>query len=293
MFGSSLQTAEVRSSRWKWLPGPQLISRLLGPTSASQCSSKPCVTRPFSDVKTLPPPVIRPEIWHEGSGSWWQPVAGSQLSMVQGSLSSQLTGVKTQPIAGSQVSVVHALLSLHGAFGVNTQPIAGSQVSVVHALLSLHGAFGVNTQPVAGSQVSVVHALLSLHGAFGVNTQPSFGSQVSVVHALLSLHGAFGVNTQPVAGSQVSVVHALLSLHGGFGVKTQPVAGSQVSVVHALLSLHTSGVPGLQPDTVSVEAVNCTVFGVELQPLGEPLQVSETVTEAWSFKGVGSVKTVV
>src|SRR6266545_187377 len=268
MFGSSLQTAEVRSSRWKWLPGPQLISRLLGPTSASQCSSKPCVTRPFSDVKTLPPPVIRPEIWHEGSGSWWQPVAGSQLSMVQGSLSSQLTGVKTQPIAGSQVSVVHALLSLHGGFGVNTHPVAGSQVSVVHASLSLHGAFGVNTQPVAGSQVSVVHALLSLHGAFGVNTQPSFGSQVSVVHALLSLHGAFGV-------------------------KTQPVAGSQVSVVHALLSLHTSGVPGLQPETVSIEAVNCTVFGVELHPLGEPLQVSETVTEAWSFRGVGSVKTVV
>src|SRR6266545_4259299 len=109
----------------------------------------------------------------------------------------------------------------------------------------------------------------------------------------LVTHEPLSVKTQPRTGSQVSVVQVLLSSHGAFGVKTQPVAGTQESDVHALLSLHTSGVPGLQPETVSVAAVNCTVFGVELQPLGEPLQVSETVTEAWSFKGVGSVKTVV
>src|SRR6266540_512826 len=109
----------------------------------------------------------------------------------------------------------------------------------------------------------------------------------------LVTHEPLSVKTHPRTGSQVSSVQVLLSLHGAFGVKTQPVAGTQESDVHALLSLHTSGVPGLQPETVSVAAVNCTVFGVELQPLGEPLQVSETVTEAWSFRGVGSVKTVV
>src|SRR6266511_3606144 len=109
----------------------------------------------------------------------------------------------------------------------------------------------------------------------------------------LVTHEPLSVKTQPRTGSHVSSVQVLLSLHGAFGVNTQPVAGTQESDVHALLSLHTSGVPGLQPETVSVAAVNCTVFGVELQPLGEPLQVSETVTEAWSFRGVGSVKTVV
>src|SRR6266545_1637474 len=134
---------------------------------------------------------------------------------------------------------------------------------------------------------------LVTHEPLSVKTHPRTGSHVSSVQVLLSSHGALGVKTQPRTGSQVSVVHALLSLHAPFGVKTQPVAGTQESDVHALLSLHTSGVPGLQPETVSVAAVNCTVFGVELQPLGEPLQVSETVTEAWSFKGVGSVKTVV
>src|SRR6266511_1852486 len=176
---------------------------------------------------------------------------------------------------------------------VSPQACVPQNPGVRQISLVTHEPLSVKTHPRTGSQVSSVQVLLSLHGAFGVKTQPRIGSQVSVVHTSLSLHGAFGVKTQPRTGSQVSVVHALLSLHGGFGVKTQPVAGTQESDVHALLSLHTSGVPGLQPETVSVPAVNCTVFGVELQPLGEPLQVSETVTEAWSFRGVGSVKTVV
>src|SRR6266496_728725 len=204
-----------------------------------------------------------------------------------------LFGVNTHPIAGSQVSSVQGLLSLHGGFGVKTHPIAGSHVSVLQALLSLPGGFGVYTHPIAGSNVSVVHALLSLHGGFGVKTHPIAGSQVSVVHALLSLHGGFGVKTHPIAGSHVSVVHALLSLQGGFGVKTHPAAGSQVSVVQALLSLHVSGVPGLQPDCVVVDAVNWTRLGVVLQPVGEALQVSMTLTPAWSFSVVGSVGTIV
>src|SRR5687768_5725351 len=65
--GLSVQTALVRSSRWKRLPS-QLISRLFG--RPSQCSSKPCVTRPIfgpctttstpsPSRNTLPPPVIQ------------------------------------------------------------------------------------------------------------------------------------------------------------------------------------------------------------------------------------------
>src|SRR6266496_620794 len=184
-------------------------------------------------------------------------------------------------------------LVTHSLFGVKTHPIAGSHVSVVHGLLSSHGGFGVKTHPIAGSHVSVVHALLSLHGGFGVKTHPIAGSHVSVVHALLSLHGGCGLKTHPIAGAHVSVVHALLSLQGGFGVKTHPIAGSHVSVVHALLSLHVSGVPGLQPDCVVVDAVNWTRLGVVLQPVGEALQVSMTLTPAWSFSVVGSVGTIV
>src|SRR5213593_2998247 len=59
MFGSSVQVAETNVSMWKWFP-PQLTSRLLGASSMSQCSSKPCVTRRPPFVKMLPPPVIRP-----------------------------------------------------------------------------------------------------------------------------------------------------------------------------------------------------------------------------------------
>jgi len=44
---------------------------------------------------------------------FWQPVAGSQESEVQASLSSQETGVYTQPVAGLQVSTVQALPSSH------------------------------------------------------------------------------------------------------------------------------------------------------------------------------------
>jgi hypothetical protein len=170
---------------------------------------------------------------------------------------------------------------------------ASSQVSVVQRLLS-EQLWVVVTQPVAGTQLSSVQNSVSSQTT-GVVAQtvvePVAGSQLSLVHALLSLQTT-GVTTHPVAGSHVSVVQSRPSLQTT-GVKTHPVAGSHVSIVHALPSLHVSGVPGLQPDTVVVEAVNCTWFGVVLHPVGLALQVSWTLIVAWSFRVVGSVGTTV
>src|SRR5215472_18408261 len=58
MVGSWKQNAEVRVSRWNRCPA-QLISRRLGTSVVSQCSSNPCVTRVGSVSNTLPPPVMR------------------------------------------------------------------------------------------------------------------------------------------------------------------------------------------------------------------------------------------
>src|SRR6266516_1771115 len=179
-----------------------------------------------------------------------------------------------------------------------------STIWVMFTLLAFSQTEPANVHSVPGSTPGSGHACvpqnpgvrqisLVTHALFGVNTHPIAGSQVSAVQALLSLHGGFGVKTHPIAGSHVSVVHALLSLHGGLGVKTHPIYGLHASVVHALLSLHVSGVPGLQPDCVVVDAVNWTRLGVVLQPLGEALQVSVTLIPAWSFSVVGSVGTIV
>src|SRR5215470_10372795 len=46
-----------------------------------------------------------------GTGVWRQPLAGSQVSVVQGFASSQLIGTCVQPLAGSQPSVVQTLAS--------------------------------------------------------------------------------------------------------------------------------------------------------------------------------------
>src|SRR2546427_499501 len=71
-----------------------------------------------------------------------QPVAGSQVSVVQMLLSSQTTGVPGWQVPPPHVSpVVHALPSSHAfVLFLKTQPVAGSQVSVVQTLLSLQTA---------------------------------------------------------------------------------------------------------------------------------------------------------
>ncbi len=150
----------------------------------------PAVQIPFVNggAQGLPSGVTRHEPaeshvpgWHASmlhSGVNTQPVAGSQLSVVQAILSSQVFCVWRQRFGfnGSQLSVVQALWSSQ-LIGVNTQPLAGLQVSLVHGLWSLQTtAVCVQAQtpcrpssPLRTIHVpsSVVHALLSLQRMLG------------------------------------------------------------------------------------------------------------------------------
>jgi hypothetical protein len=112
--------------------------------------------------------------------------------MVQALLSSQLSAPDWcwQPVAGTQMSVVQTLLSLHAVgtlIGVCEQPLAAEQASMVQALLSSQ-LTGVVVQPDAGLQLSFVHEA-AVVAVTGVKTHwPVAGLQASVVQALLSLH---------------------------------------------------------------------------------------------------------
>ena len=72
---------------------------------------------------------------------FWQPRTGSQLSVVQGLLSLQLSGVPAVHVPFWQVSVPLQTVASGQAVPFATatlrQPSTGSQLSVVHGLLSL------------------------------------------------------------------------------------------------------------------------------------------------------------
>src|SRR3990172_8078421 len=159
------------------------------------------------------------------------------------------TLVNTQPVAGSQVSVVQGMLSLQ------TIPVPAHTPAVhtspeVQALSSLHGAvLLVNTQPVAVSQVSSVQGLLSLQvipvpaHTPAVHTSP----EVQAIPSLHTVPAVTLVNTQPVAWSQVSVVQGLLSLQV-IAVPLHTPAEQASSLVQALPSLHVLVSSLVRPD---------------------------------------------
>ena len=72
-------------------------------------------------------------------GACWQPVAGAQLSVVQGFASSQLIGVWVQPLAGAQPSVVHTFASSQLMALPPTHWPARQASAVVQALASSQG----------------------------------------------------------------------------------------------------------------------------------------------------------
>jgi hypothetical protein len=106
---------------------------------------------------------------------WVQPIAESQVSVVQTLPSLQLAGAPPTQLPPEQVSlVVQALPSLHGSlFGVCTQPLAGSQESVVHGLPSLQ-RIDVPAQLPLVHLSPLVQALLSSHGVL-LGCVPSAG----------------------------------------------------------------------------------------------------------------------
>ena len=77
-----------------------------------------------------------------GRSVYWHPNMGSQLSIVQGLVSSQLSGAPGEQVPLWQVSTpLQTLPSLHelpSGTGELTQPTTGSHVSVVQALASSH-----------------------------------------------------------------------------------------------------------------------------------------------------------
>ena len=84
-----------------------------------------------------------------GIGACWQPVAGAQVSVVQGFPSSQLTGLWVQPLAGSQPSAVHRFASSQLMALPPTHWPARQASAVVQAFASLQGvpsATGVYVQ---------------------------------------------------------------------------------------------------------------------------------------------------
>jgi len=112
-----------------------------------------------------------------------QPVAGLQLSVVQGLLSLQLSGVPAPQEPPLQTSwPLQTLLSSHAAvLLVWVQPLAGSHESFVQELLSLQLTVVPPPHVPFAWQVSpVVHALPSLHGPVptGFEQTPVVGLQV-------------------------------------------------------------------------------------------------------------------
>src|SRR3989442_810545 len=117
-----------------------------------------------------------------------QPALGSQVSVVQGLLSAQLTGVPGRQTPARQTSTpLQRLPSLHEVpFGaaVCLQPAIGSQVSVVHVFPSLQLSAAPAVHTPAWHVSAPSHTLPSLHEvpfASAVCLQPATGSQVSVV----------------------------------------------------------------------------------------------------------------
>ena len=172
-----------------------------------------------------------------------EPPAGSQLSVVQLSLSLQSWGVPGVQAPLLQLSLaVHLLPSSHGlVLASNLQPTAAAQLSVVQALLSLQTGAAPPTQLPPAQVSEVVHKLLSLQGELLLTSlQPVAGSQLSDVHSLPSSQLTAMGAVQPPPLQMSPLVQALLSLQIALllALLQAPVAMLQLSVVHGLPSEH-------------------------------------------------------
>ena len=211
-----------------------------------------------------------------------QPPWASQVSVVQGLLSSHGAGAVALQTPEAQVSPVVQLLpsSQGSALLAKTQPVILSHESSVQGLPSLQGngpparqAPAWQTSPVVQTSPSVQPRLLSLC------TQPSLASQLSVVQGFLSSHSTAGPATQLQPTHASPQVQALSSLQARLLslVWVQPADRSQVSLVQGLLSSQLVPMPGWQPPSRHASPV---VHG--LSSLQAP------VTAAWAQPFAGS-----
>ena len=188
-----------------------------------------------------------------GMGVYFGPSRGSQLSVVQTSLSPSSTFGWSTPLTLSQTSLVQALPSSRGILSW-LRPSAGSHASVVHASPSSTGRGRCFTWPVVGSHESRVHSLPSSTTLASDAWQSPSASQVGwPVHASPEPHAApaaLGLLLHLVL-SQVSSVQGSPSSHSAFDLQpvhagsttcAGPATGSQVSFVHGLPSPTGMGV---------------------------------------------------
>jgi hypothetical protein len=186
----------------------------------------------------------------------WQPVTGSQLSVVQTLPSLQLRAVPAVHTPPWQVSApLQTLASAQEvpfSRGGFAQPDTGSQLSFVQGFESLQLMGGPAIQTLLWQVSAPLQTLPSLQAVpFGtpVYAHPVVGLQASLVHGLLSLQ------TSGVPAVQTPDWHVSLPLQRlpsaqavplVTGVVVHPVDGLQPSTVHTLPSLQTSGGPAAQ-----------------------------------------------
>ncbi len=176
-----------------------------------------------------------------------QPLLASQLSIVQGFLSSHTTPAPAAHVPVLQASpVVHTLLSLHGAILLlATQPFCASQLSSVHGFLSSHTCTAPEVHtPLPHLSPTVQRFLSSQSLILFENWQPLMGSQVSFVHALPSLQLMVAPGLHAPAAQMSPPVQTLPSEHDAMlFTDLQPSAAEQVSSVHPLLSSQLTATP--------------------------------------------------
>ena len=177
-----------------------------------------------------------------------QPLPGSQRSVVQRLLSSQLAAAPAWHWLALQMSpVVQALSSEQGAvLAANTQPWAGSHESSVHGLLSLQGMALPGWHRLSAHRSPLVQRLSSEQATVLAETmQPAVMSHESSVHGLLSLQVTALPGWHRLSAHRSPLVQALLSVHVAVLAKnTHPFAASHESSVQALLSSQTVALPG-------------------------------------------------
>ena len=221
---------------------------------SSQLSRVPALhappTQPSGLVQALPSLQLPSELL------WLQPAMGSQLSLVQGLLSSHTVGAPPWQVPPAQESpLVQGLPSLHGwVLAAWLQPSLASQASLVHGFWSsqLGAAPGLHTPAV---QVSpTVQALPSSQvPAAALCRQPLVLSQLSAVHGLLSLQltVAPAWHTPPPQRSPTVQVSPSLQV-AVVAVWVQPLCGAQPSAVQGLLSSQPSTAVPLQVPPLQV-----------------------------------------
>jgi hypothetical protein len=218
---------------------------------------------------------LPPQVVSSATARLRQPLVGSQLSVVQGFSSSQLTCWPPQVPPLQTSPAVQALPSSHATpMAVALQPLVGSQKSKVHGLLSWQATVAPLHKPPV--QVSLeVQALLSVQlPVLSAKVQPVWALQPSSVHTLPSAQGNAAPGWHTLLAQLSPTVHRLpSSQEPETAAKLQPVVGLQLSAVQGLLSLQLTGVP-TQPPPLQVSllvhaeaSLQVAVLAVNWQPL--------------------------